>query len=336
MKDIYSPLEIDEEWDNYSPVDATATAPATTEAPAMTVPVTTTESGAQDMNLGTEDPARDAANAEIAQEQGSTVAAPSVEENINKWTANDGNTNTENSDKLEFGEMGSKLPAEKADSVDDAVNTAPVKIDVNPSAADTDMNSMNAEVDNNNNDIPKPVEISMGGSDNGESTYSAESNANDVPKPDAEELGSGTIAPLPIMPTAPAAENTNTPDSKEDMLSTEVDASSSKKSKPMGELLPFKPKGELLEKNPAYSMEDAGHTESNDYTETESVSALEQYKATKSEALADLQKKYDVLQKTLAEEESIAEAANNKVEATRTVLAEMQQTIESEKKSLAA
>lgn len=215
MKDIYSPLEIDEEWDNYSPVDATATAPATTEAPAMTVPVTTTESGAQDMNLGTEDPARDAANAEIAQEQGSTVAAPSVEENINKWTANDGNTNTENSDKLEFGEMGSKLPAEKADSVDDAVNTAPVKIDVNPSAADTEMNSMNAEVDNSN-DMPKPVEISMSGSDDGESTYSAESNASDMPKPDAEELGSGSIAPLPIMPTAPAAENTNTPDSEED------------------------------------------------------------------------------------------------------------------------
>lgn len=215
MKDIYSPLEIDEEWDNYSPVDATATAPATTEAPAMTVPVTTTESGAQDMNLGTEDPARDAANAEIAQEQGSTAAAPSVEENINKWTANDGNTNTENSDKLEFGEMGSKLPAEKADSVDDAVNTAPVKIDVNPSAADTDMNSMNAEVDNSN-DMPKPVEISMSGSDDGESTYSAESNANDMPKPDAEQLGGGTIAPLPIMPTAPAAENANTPDSKED------------------------------------------------------------------------------------------------------------------------
>lgn len=215
MKDIYSPLEIDEEWDNYSPVDATATAPASTEAPAMAVPVTTSESGAQDMNLGTEDPARDAANAEIAQEQGSTAAAPSVEENINKWTANDGNINTENSDKLEFGEMGSKLPAEKADSVDDAVNTAPVKIDVNPSVADTDMNSMNAEVDNSN-DMPKPVEISMSGSDDGESTYSAESNASDMPKPDAEELGSGSIAPLPIMPTAPAAENTNTPDSKED------------------------------------------------------------------------------------------------------------------------
>lgn len=162
MKDIYSPLEIDEEWDNFAPVD-TAVAPAPeapvtqvavspqTESPVSTLPtaepMSTNSESTLDMSIGT-DPARDEANKEIGQED---ATKPAVEDNIAKWTANDGNTATEHTDKLEFNEMGSQLPADKAADV--PVDTSNlVKVNVNPAP--------NAEAEKPMSDEPSPVVIS--------------------------------------------------------------------------------------------------------------------------------------------------------------------------------
>lgn len=217
MKDIYSPLEIDEEWDNFSPVDMAAPVAAGTSVPVtaesnINIAQPTAEPMSLDMSQNA-DPAREEANAEIAKEQSAASTAPAVEDNIAKWTANDGNNGTENTDKLEFGEMGSKLPAERADSIDSNEDTAPVTIDVNPSSADNNASPMTAETDNAN-DMPKPVEINMGGTDNNEAIDTGIDNTNDIPKPEADELGSGSISPSPVMPTSTAVENTNSQELK--------------------------------------------------------------------------------------------------------------------------
>ena len=99
MKDIYSPLEIDEEWDNFSPVDMAAPVAAGTSVPVtaesnINIAQPTAEPMSLDMGQNA-DPAREEANAQIAKEQSAASTAPAVEDNIAKWTANDGNNGTE-------------------------------------------------------------------------------------------------------------------------------------------------------------------------------------------------------------------------------------------------
>lgn len=236
MKDIYSPLEIDEEWDNYSPVDATAPAEASTNVPVMAdnsmdqapapMPLdsSVTDTGV-DMNNSNYDPAREAANSEIAQEQAGATAPVGIEENIAKWTANDGKTNedTAGTDKLEFGEMGSKLPEETTTQPEEMEAPTPVKVDVKPNTEDTEIKPLSAETDNAS-DMPKPVEISMPSADDGTASRYDFDNTNDAPKSDAEDMGPGNISPSPVMPTMDASENSNTPEAKEDELAKEASA----------------------------------------------------------------------------------------------------------------
>ena len=88
MKDIYSPLEIDEEWDNFSPAEATTMAPDTAPAPGMKVPVTG-EAPAVGMGVDMDgsDPARAAAEAAITSEAGASDTTV-ADDNFKKWNAN--------------------------------------------------------------------------------------------------------------------------------------------------------------------------------------------------------------------------------------------------------
>jgi hypothetical protein len=98
VRDIYSPLEIDEEWDNFSPADTSAAvATPETVVPVMAQPE------AKDMSTGSAEPMTDAAR-------------DAANQNIQRWFEHDGSAKgnempATQTDTLEISDTGAK-PAE--------------------------------------------------------------------------------------------------------------------------------------------------------------------------------------------------------------------------------